>query len=68
MAKIHIPSSLIPLTGAVLQCLLLAKEQCFSIDEIELGVSTNQFIQLVLGQNTFRVVNDLIDVCEEAET
>ncbi len=29
MAKILIPSSLIPLTGAVLQCLLLAKEQGF---------------------------------------
>lgn len=68
MAKILIPSSLIPLTGSVQQSLLLAKEQGFSIDEIELGVSPTQFIQLVLGQNTFRVGTDLIDVCEEAET
>ncbi|EPA0961079.1 thiamine phosphate synthase [Vibrio parahaemolyticus] len=68
MAKILIPSSLIPLTGSVQQCLLLAKEQGFSIDEIELGVSPTQFIQLVLGQNTFRVGTDLIDVCEEVET
>lgn len=68
MTKILIPSSLIPLTGSVQQCLFLAKEQGFSIDEIELGVSPTQFIQLVLGQNTFRVSTDLIDVCEEAET
>ncbi|MDV6254186.1 thiamine phosphate synthase [Vibrio sp. EA2] len=51
MTKILIPSSLIELTGFVQQCLLLAKEQGFSIEEVELGVSPTHLIQLVLEQN-----------------
>ena len=38
MSKILIPSSLIELTGLVQQCLLLAKEQGFSIEDIELSL------------------------------
>lgn len=53
MAKILIPSSLIPLTGSVQQCLLLAKEQGFSIDEIELGVSQLNLFNLFLGKIPF---------------
>ncbi|MGR5112952.1 thiamine phosphate synthase [Vibrio jasicida] len=61
MSKILIPSSLIELTGLVQQCLLLAKEQGFSIEDIELGVSPTQSIQLVRDQQTTRITTDLID-------
>ena len=61
MSKILIPSSLIELTGLVQQCLLLAKEQGFSIEDIELGVSPTQSIQLVRGQQTTHITTDLID-------
>ncbi|EMB9226743.1 thiamine phosphate synthase [Vibrio sp. B172a] len=61
MSKILIPSSLIELTGLVQQCLLLAKEQGFSIEDIELGVSPTQSIQLVRDQQTTRITTDLTD-------
>ncbi|EGA68351.1 thiamine-phosphate pyrophosphorylase [Vibrio sinaloensis DSM 21326] len=61
MSKILIPSSLIELTGLVQHCLLLAKEQGFSIEDIELGVSPTQSIQLVRDQQTTRITTDLID-------
>ena len=61
MSKILIPSSLIELTGLVQQCLLLAKEQGFSIEDVELGVSPTQSIQLVRNQQTTRITTDLID-------
>lgn len=61
MSKILIPSSLIELTGLVQQCLLLAKEQGFSIEDIELGMSPTQSIQLVRDQQTTRITTDLID-------
>ncbi|WDG08383.1 thiamine phosphate synthase [Vibrio campbellii] len=61
MSKILIPSSLIELTGLVQQCLLLAKEQGFSIEDVELGVSPTQSIQLVRDQQTTRITTDLID-------
>ncbi|HHF0554694.1 TPA: thiamine phosphate synthase [Vibrio antiquarius] len=61
MSKILIPSSLIELTGLVQQCLLLAKEQGFSIEDIELGVSPTQSIQLVRDQQTTHITTDLID-------
>ncbi|MFM2621834.1 thiamine phosphate synthase [Vibrio owensii] len=61
MSKILIPSSLIELTGLVQQCLLLAKEQGFSIEDIELGVSPTQSIQLVRDQQNTRITTDLID-------
>jgi thiamine-phosphate pyrophosphorylase len=61
MTKILIPSSFIELTGFVQQCLLLAREQGFSIEEFELGVSPTHLIQLVLNQNkTVNVGSDLI--------
>jgi|GEM_PF-591357 len=62
MSRILIPSPLIELTGLVQQCLLLAKEQGFSIEEIELGVSPTQSIQLVRNQHALHVITDLIDV------
>ncbi|MFM2588412.1 thiamine phosphate synthase [Vibrio sp. TBV020] len=61
MSKILIPSSLIELTGLVQQCLLLAKEQGFSIEDIELGVSPTQSIQLVRDQQITYLTTDLID-------
>ncbi|UQA49794.1 thiamine phosphate synthase [Vibrio sp. ED002] len=61
MSKILIPSSLIELTGLVQQCLLLAREQGFSIEDIELGVSPTQSIQLVRDQQTTHITTDLID-------
>lgn len=61
MSKILVPSSLIELTGLVQQCLLLAKEQGFSIEDIELGVSPTQSIQLVRDQHITYVTTDLID-------
>ncbi|MFH4749738.1 thiamine phosphate synthase [Vibrio harveyi] len=61
MSKILIPSSLIELTGLVQQCLLLAKEQGFSIEDIELGVSPTQSIQLVRDQQITHITTDLID-------
>lgn len=61
MIKILIPSSLIELTGLVQQCLLLAKEQGFSIEEIELDVSPTQSIQLVHDQQITYFSTDLTD-------
>lgn len=62
MTKILIPSSLIELTGFVQQCLLLAQEQGFSIEEIELGVSSTHLIQLVPDQNqTVSIGTDLVE-------
>lgn len=61
MIKILIPSSLIELTGSVQQCLLLANEQGFSIEDIELGVSPTQSIQLVRDQQITHITTDLID-------
>ncbi|MDC5853255.1 thiamine phosphate synthase [Vibrio europaeus] len=61
MSKILIPSSLIELTGLVQQCLLLAKEQVFCIEEVELGVSPTQSVQLVRDQQNTHVATDLID-------
>lgn len=61
MSKILIPSSLIELTGLVQQCLLLAKEQGFCIEEVELGVSLTQSVQLVRDQQITHVATDLID-------
>jgi len=60
MNKILIPSSLIELTGLVQQCLLLAKEQGFSIDSIELGVSPTQCVELVQDQLITSISSDII--------
>ncbi|UYI47058.1 thiamine phosphate synthase [Vibrio natriegens] len=69
MTKILIPSPLIELTGFVQQCLLLAKEQGFSTEELELGVSPTHLIQLVLDQNkTVCVGTDLVDGSDESLT
>ncbi|EDP57860.1 thiamine phosphate synthase [Vibrio sp. AND4] len=61
MSKILIPSSLCELTGLVQHCLLLAKEQGFSIEDIELGVSPTQYLQLVRDQQITHITTDLID-------
>ncbi|WMN87267.1 thiamine phosphate synthase [Vibrio parahaemolyticus] len=69
MTKILIPLPLIELTGFVQQCLLLAKEQGFSTEELELGVSPTHLIQLVLDQNkTVCVGTDLVDGSDESLT
>lgn len=59
MSKILIPSALIELTGLVQQCLLLAQEQGFSIEQFELGVSPTQTIQIEHGQQTLSIACDL---------
>ncbi|CAE6926027.1 thiamine phosphate synthase [Vibrio sp. B1FLJ16] len=62
MTKILIPSSLIDLTGAVQHCLLLAKEQGFNIEQIELGVSPTHLIHLVPDQKAMVCMStDLAD-------
>ncbi len=62
MTKILIPSSLIELKGVVQQCLVLAKDHGFSIEQIELGVSPTQLIHLVPDQNAMvSVSTDLVD-------
>lgn len=66
MNKILIPSSLIELTGLVQQCLLLAKEQGFSIENVELGVSPTQSIQLTHDQQTISLSTDIVSGVEVA--
>ncbi|EKO3656466.1 thiamine phosphate synthase [Vibrio metschnikovii] len=56
--KLLIPAHCIELTGAVQQALLLAKQQGFAIESIELGVSPTQSIQL-LGQHRYLLQTDL---------
>lgn len=69
MTKILIPSPLIELTGFVQQSLLLAKEQGFSTEKFELGISPTHYIQLVLDSNkTLSVGTDLVDGFDEALT
>ncbi|RSD30542.1 thiamine phosphate synthase [Vibrio pectenicida] len=60
MTKILIPSSMIGLTSLVQEYLLLAQEQGFNIDEIELGVSPTQFFQLVQHQQSTILSTDLM--------
>lgn len=68
MTKILIPPALIELTGLVQHCLLLAKEQGFSIEQIELGVSPTQSIQLFRDQQIASISTDLMgDQCKEVE-
>lgn len=64
MNKILIPSSLIELTGLVQQCLLLAKEQGFTIENVELGVSPTQSIQLIHDQHTTSFSTDIVSDVE----
>ncbi|KDN27562.1 thiamine-phosphate pyrophosphorylase [Vibrio fortis] len=64
MNKILIPSSLIELTGLVQQCLLLAKEQGFTIENVELGVSPAQSIQLIHDQHTTCFSTDIVSDVE----
>jgi len=59
MSKILIPSSLPELTALVEQCLLLAKEQGFCMDEIALGVSPTQSVQLVRDQQVIPIDSDI---------
>ncbi|MCZ4295933.1 thiamine phosphate synthase [Vibrio sinaloensis] len=60
MMKILIPASCIAMTGNVQQCLLLAREQGFDIECIELGVSPTLHIQLVRDQHITHISTDLI--------
>ncbi|WP_332401792.1 thiamine phosphate synthase [Vibrio metschnikovii] len=56
--KLLIPDHCIELTGAVQQVLLLAKQQGFAIESIELGVSPTQSMQL-LGEHRYSLQTDL---------
>ncbi|WP_217519833.1 thiamine phosphate synthase [Vibrio metschnikovii] len=63
--KLLIPTHCIELTGAVQQVLLLAKQQGFAIESIELGVSPTQSIQL-LGQHRYSLQTDLFPSFSES--
>ncbi len=59
MRKILIPSSSTSLTVLIQQCLLVAREQGFETEELELEVSPTHLIQLVMNPNqTVRVGSD----------
>ncbi|RTZ14169.1 thiamine phosphate synthase [Vibrio aquaticus] len=62
MAKILIPPAQNDITGLVQQCLLLAEEQGFCIEDIELGVSPTHSIQLVHEQQCIHFKSDLIEM------
>ncbi|OJI33519.1 Thiamine-phosphate synthase [Vibrio vulnificus] len=58
--RLLIPSAIIELTGEIQQCLLLAKQQGFAIDHIELGVSPTRTLQLISSAQTGVFETDLI--------
>ncbi|EJX1092778.1 TPA: thiamine phosphate synthase [Vibrio vulnificus] len=58
--RLLIPSAIIELTGEIQQCLLLAKQQGFAIDHIELGVSPTRTLQLISSAQTVVFETDLI--------
>ncbi|EHZ2656714.1 thiamine phosphate synthase [Vibrio vulnificus] len=58
--RLLIPSAIIELTGEFQQCLLLAKQQGFAIDHIELGVSPTRTLQLISSAKTVVFETDLI--------
>ncbi|HAS8488040.1 TPA: thiamine phosphate synthase [Vibrio vulnificus] len=58
--RLLIPSAIIELTGEIQQCLLLAKQQGFAIDHIELGVSPTRTLQLISSAKTVVFETDLI--------
>lgn len=58
--RLLIPSAIIELTGEIQQCLLLAKQQGFVIDHIELGVSPTRTLQLISSSKTVVFETDLI--------
>ncbi|ASM96260.1 thiamine phosphate synthase [Vibrio vulnificus] len=57
--RLLIPSAIIELTGEIQQCLLLAKQQGFAIDHIELGVSPTRTLQLISSAKTVVFETDL---------
>lgn len=59
--KLLIPSDIIEVTGDIQQCLLLAEQQGFAIEHIELGVSPTRTLQLISNQHHFAVATDLLD-------
>ncbi|NLS14799.1 thiamine phosphate synthase [Vibrio sp. SM6] len=59
MNKLLIPPSLENLIGLIEQCLLLAKEQGFAVDEIELGVSPTQSVHIATDSHTVQLDTDL---------
>lgn len=59
MTKILIPADCLEVTGNVQQCLLLAREQGFIVDDIELGVSPTHTILVSKQSDTIGLVADL---------
>lgn len=59
MTKILIPAECLELTGSVQQCLLLAGEQGFIVDDIELGVSPTHTVLVSKQNDTIGLVADL---------
>ncbi|MBE4594481.1 thiamine-phosphate diphosphorylase [Vibrio navarrensis] len=59
--KLLIPSDIIEVTGDIQQCLLLAEQQGFAIEHIELGISPTRTLQLISNEEHFVVATDLLD-------
>jgi len=58
--RILVPSSIIDVTGEIQACLSLAKQQGFDIDNIELGVSPTQLVELVFLHSATTISSDII--------
>ncbi|WP_394146242.1 thiamine phosphate synthase [Vibrio atypicus] len=58
--RILVPSSIIDVTGEIQACLSLAKQQGFDIDNIELGVSPTQLVELVFLCSVTTISSDII--------
>lgn len=59
MVRILVPSEQIVLTGEIQHALLVAELQGLVINEIELGVSPSQYIQVVIEQSSLSIGSDL---------
>ncbi|MBN3494260.1 thiamine phosphate synthase [Vibrio neptunius] len=61
MAKILIPTALADVKPEIEQCLQLAKEKGFEIQNIELGVSPAQTVQISHGSEWTKLATDLVE-------
>lgn len=53
--KILIPTQIVELTGEIQHCLLIAKQQGFAINHVELGVSPTPYFSLVEEDSTTNI-------------
>jgi thiamine-phosphate pyrophosphorylase len=57
--RILVPSSIIDVTDEIQACLSLARQQGFDIDNIELGVSSTQLVELVSLHGATTIFSDI---------